>query len=229
MSNRRGKSSKKQKDDSQSSEEKLIVDPYEIIATPVCVCSPEGWHFTLEKFINCCSETFLFIALCFTDHIRKKNCAKNPWCLFGLGEKEGIWRNSNTAINSLGLDPNVYLRKRDPKQLKDEVLYPPAGLRNLGATCYLNVLIQVHKFSSALVLSHTSTNNSPLSFILPQFAELVSQPTRSRCRFQHGSGQSEERSRILERNGAGHFGAADKFRPHEAVPRWRGGPDAVCW
>lgn len=101
-----------------------------------------------------------FLAYNHADHVRKKNCAKNPWCLFGLGEKEGIWRSSNIAINSLGLDPNVYLRKRDPKQLNDEVLYPPAGLRNLGATCYLNVLIQVRNFSNtpswieSLILRH---------------------------------------------------------------------------
>lgn len=39
MSNKRTKSSRKQQDDSQ---ERLIVDPYETIATPVSVCNIEG-------------------------------------------------------------------------------------------------------------------------------------------------------------------------------------------
>lgn len=69
----------------------------------------------------------------------KKNCADNPWCIYGLGEsKEGIWRKTDAWIDCLdiGMEP-----KRKSTNDKEGQSYP-IGLRNLGATCYLNVLIQ---------------------------------------------------------------------------------------
>ncbi len=70
------------------------------------------------------------------DHKKKKNCLKNPWCLFGLGEyKEGVW--SKTFKESIP-DMTEGLRKKTHGMVS-----PPCGLKNLGATCYLNVLVQV--------------------------------------------------------------------------------------
>ncbi|KAJ1397600.1 hypothetical protein B484DRAFT_258914 [Ochromonadaceae sp. CCMP2298] len=102
----------KEKGPKKISNEDLIVDPYETISEAKYIC-------TLE------------------DHARKKNCAKNPWCLYGLGEKEGIWKSDDYLLSAAGADPTLLLRTRG-----DLGLVPPAGLRNLGATCYLNVLVQ---------------------------------------------------------------------------------------
>jgi len=67
------------------------------------------------------------------DHTRKKNCANNPWCLYGLGEKkEGIYKLSISELGRLGADPHLLVRRGST----------PVGIKNLGATCYLNVLIQ---------------------------------------------------------------------------------------
>jgi len=148
MSNKRAKSSRKQQEDSQ---ERLIVDPYETIATPVIVCNCEGNSINILPKSQSEALIKVFLSSNYSDHARKKNCTKNPWCVFGLGEKEGIWRTSNTIINSLGPDPNDCLRSFKLKDVEDRNLYPPAGLRNLGATCYINVLIQV-------LLSYTSNS-----------------------------------------------------------------------
>ena len=76
--------------------------------------------------------------------MRKKNCSSNPWCCFGLGELNvGMWKNEQQILDSiLGDDPFLHQRRAE-KDEKGERLTPPAGLKNLGATCYLNVLMQV--------------------------------------------------------------------------------------
>ena len=74
------------------------------------------------------------------DHKKKKNCSGNPWCLLDLvDEKKGIWKPHPACIQKLGYDPQ-YLRRE--KQGKTSKLIP-SGIKNLGATCYLNVLIQM--------------------------------------------------------------------------------------
>ena len=67
------------------------------------------------------------------DHAQSGNCERNPSCLFGLGERPaGIWA-AKPAVLKLGSDPDNELR--DPVK-------QPAGLCNLGATCYVNALLQ---------------------------------------------------------------------------------------
>jgi ubiquitin C-terminal hydrolase len=67
----------------------------------------------------------------------KKNCAANLRCVWGLGEdKEGIWREPPSCLNLLGADRQALRRNSDVNGKH------PVGLHNLGATCYLNVLIQ---------------------------------------------------------------------------------------
>ncbi|RLN59826.1 hypothetical protein BBJ28_00010372 [Nothophytophthora sp. Chile5] len=83
----------------------------------------------------------------FSDHHRKKskaaagvlrNCESNPNCLFGLGERQkGIWQSKQLIRRVFGDDP----RERQRSVARDGVLLP-CGLRNLGATCYLNSMLQ---------------------------------------------------------------------------------------
>ena len=79
------------------------------------------------------------LALCAADHhgshsSKRKPCPRNPNCLFGLGERRrGIWENKPRHVALLGSDPADDIRNVEAQQ---------AGLRNLGATCYLNSLMQ---------------------------------------------------------------------------------------
>jgi hypothetical protein len=70
----------------------------------------------------------------------KGNCTQNARCLFGLGEKSsrGIWAAEPHFLSVLG--PN-------PSESKRSVMIRPAGMHNLGATCYLNALMQALFFN----------------------------------------------------------------------------------
>ncbi len=92
------------------------------------------------------------------DHKKKKNCKGNPWCCFGLGEfKEGIWSPRPSIFNRLGTDLSLQMRKplsSSPSTSTDTVLNTHyGGLRNLGATCYMNVTLQVSSIISAMFSS----------------------------------------------------------------------------
>lgn len=78
-----------------------------------------------------------------TDHKSgKKNCVSNPFCLINLpvystssSELAGIWNPNLDIFIDARLGENISRRYRENVQ-------GPSGLPNLGATCYLNVLIQ---------------------------------------------------------------------------------------
>ena len=80
--------------------------------------------------------TALGVCVAPADHARRKNCANNPNCLFGLGERgdcAGIWAKEPAFLLAAG--PDLALQSRDWRAL-------PCGLINLGSTCYVNVLLQ---------------------------------------------------------------------------------------
>ncbi|CAM9675018.1 unnamed protein product, partial [Ectocarpus sp. 8 AP-2014] len=99
------------------------------------------------------------------DHVRKKNCSNNPRCLYGLGEgKEGIWSRKPALIAALGEDMSGMVKELPSESTRAAraaaggssagpgdavVAFPPprvqrqpTGLKNLGATCYLNSQLQ---------------------------------------------------------------------------------------
>jgi len=69
------------------------------------------------------------------EHLKKVNCKRNPSCIFGLGENssEGVLQVDKIAKR---LYESVLQGRKT-----EEISF--AGLRNLGATCYANVVLQL--------------------------------------------------------------------------------------
>ena len=98
-----------------------------------------------------------------TSKTSKKNCGANCLCVYGLGEQIGkgpggsranpVWGEVKGLLEVLGDNPNDNVRGEEP-----------AGLRNLGATCYLGSLVQVlyHNaaFRDALYRTPSTQNGS---------------------------------------------------------------------
>lgn len=66
--------------------------------------------------------------------VTRRLCLFRPHCLHGLGQKkEGIWAKVPPQLRALGPDPSSRCRDAHTRH---------AGLKNLGATCYMNTLFQ---------------------------------------------------------------------------------------
>ena len=75
----------------------------------------------VKTYLNWC-----ILCCCF-----RRNCANNPQCLTGL-EEEKYLKSQQTEIVAL---------ESSLSELRDPTEY--IGLKNLGATCYVNSLIQM--------------------------------------------------------------------------------------
>uniref|UniRef100_T1J4B6 Exosome complex component 10 homolog n=1 Tax=Strigamia maritima TaxID=126957 RepID=T1J4B6_STRMM len=109
----------------------------EIIMAPQHKLEKAAWNWAEEINVENISQQHLEIAYrvklqpCQRGKCRR-NCKGNPNCLFGLGEKE--WLDAEKEESWLAIE--------DPKQEKrSENCF--VGLKNLGATCYVNCLLQL--------------------------------------------------------------------------------------
>jgi ubiquitin C-terminal hydrolase len=71
-----------------------------------------------------------------SDHKKPKNCIDNVFCVHHIHKMdEGIWHTEQTRFMNQCIPVNRIAQHRHDMQR-------PVGLTNLGATCYLNVLMQ---------------------------------------------------------------------------------------
>eukprot|EP00742_Colponemidia_sp_Colp-10_P010826 GILJ01011937.1.p1 GENE.GILJ01011937.1~~GILJ01011937.1.p1 ORF type:complete len:1363 (+),score=243.17 GILJ01011937.1:38-4126(+) len=97
----------------------------------------------------------------------KSNCSMNANCLYGLGEKKkGIWASKPQALQLLGYDPSQDIR----------VPRSHIGLRNLGATCYMNCLLQLlfmnREFRHGLYQMHIGDSNKTEDMVTLQLQKV---------------------------------------------------------
>uniref|UniRef100_A0A7N0U7K5 Ubiquitin carboxyl-terminal hydrolase 26 n=1 Tax=Kalanchoe fedtschenkoi TaxID=63787 RepID=A0A7N0U7K5_KALFE len=110
------------------------------------------------------------------------NTRDNPNCFCGLvpppngSRKSGLWQKMSEILSALGPDPNTDLRTSP---------YVPAGLTNLGATCYANSILQFLYMNKSFregvfVVEPDVLNQDP---VLNQLARLFAQLHASKMSF----------------------------------------------
>lgn len=110
------------------------------------------------------------------------NTRDNPNCFCGLvppvngNRKSGLWQKTSEIIQSLGPDPTLDRRASDST---------PAGLTNLGATCYANSILQCLYMNTAFREGVFSVEVDVLKLypVLDQIARLFAQLHASKKSF----------------------------------------------
>ncbi|GMH10736.1 hypothetical protein Nepgr_012577 [Nepenthes gracilis] len=110
------------------------------------------------------------------------NTRDNPNCFCGLipppngSRKTGLWQKMSELVSSFGPDPSKDLRASD---------YCPAGLTNLGATCYANSILQFLYMNRAFQEGIFSIEADVLTqhLVLDQLARLFAQLHSSKMAF----------------------------------------------
>lgn len=110
------------------------------------------------------------------------NTKDNPNCFCGLipppngSRKSGLWQKISEISNALGPDPSKDLRE-SPES--------PAGLTNLGATCYANSILQFLYMNKAFREGVFSVEQEVLKVqpVLHQLARLFAQLHSSKMAF----------------------------------------------
>ena len=74
----------------------------------------------------------LSISPFFISFKNRRNCRANPKCIYGLGEKKWLSNKEDDFLTDFE-NPNDERKKENTN----------VGLKNLGATCYVNSLLQV--------------------------------------------------------------------------------------
>ena len=87
----------------------------------------------------------------------RRNCRGNPSCLVGLGER--AWLDAEEEEDSDGEEADELVRLEGV----------PAGLRNLGNTCYVNSFLQIwfHNLRFRQVCFFPSITVNTLLILLP--------------------------------------------------------------
>jgi ubiquitin carboxyl-terminal hydrolase 48 len=110
------------------------------------------------------------------------NSKDSPNCFCGLipaangVRKSGLWQRTNEIIRALGPNPSTDLR---------DSTETPAGLTNLGATCYANSILQCLYMNTSFRLGIFSLEPDILKMhpVLDQLARLFAQLHSSKMAF----------------------------------------------
>mmetsp|Transcript_5891 Transcript_5891/g.12936 ORF Transcript_5891/g.12936 Transcript_5891/m.12936 type:complete len:1020 (+) Transcript_5891:128-3187(+) len=103
----------------------------------------------------------------------------NPFLAVDLNDRAGVWHREKALVKALGVNPAEQRRQEhtpsEGSSSKKGAQKVPAGLKNLGATCYLNSLLQYLFFNLDFrqYLLHASSESAAVGALQRVFALLA--------------------------------------------------------